>query len=202
MEILGRKITTTKDDEEYIDLTYQSVKYESYPYISGIYAVDEQAEMRPDIASKSVYGIDDSWDMILKFNGISNPFSLCKDDRLFIPSLIEMKQNLVDSSSSTTNAQKIRNQYIDVSKKAQTDSNLAALEKKRKDALKKKGEESGTSSVNNLPPNIAEEGDREVSIEGGRVVFGPNVSKGLGTCDNTMSKSDFVASLIKNRLNK
>lgn len=199
--IFNIKPIVTKDGESFKDLTYPSVRYNFNPYINGVYSVNEQTEMRPDIASKSAYGVTDFWDILLKYNGISNPFSLCKDDRLLVPSLDDMKENLAPSGSKNQSAKNVRSQYIDVSKKAKNDPRLANLEKKRREAQRKKAESAGIASVNNLPPNIAEEGDREITIKGGKVQFGPNISKGKKECEVPMSKSEFIAKLIKKRLN-
>ena len=56
------------------------------------------------------------------------------------------------------------------------------------------------SRENNLPPNIAEATDREIVIKGGKIFFGPNISKGKQECETPLTKSEFIANLIKNRL--
>jgi hypothetical protein len=201
LTVFQLKPVITKNGESLKDLTYPSVRYNFDPYIIGIFAVDEMTEMRPDIVSKSAYGANDLWDLILKYNNISNPFSICKEDRLFIPSLDDMKQNLAPSGERDAKVEQVRGQYIDVSKKAKQDPRLAELEKKRREAQKKKAENIGVASVNNLPPNIAEEGDREIIVKGGKVQFGPNISRGKAECETPLSKSEFLAKLIKNRLN-
>jgi hypothetical protein len=201
MTVFEIKPIVTKGEESFANMKYPSIRYNFDPYIIGIYAVNEKTEMRPDIASKSAYGVDNFWDLILKYNGISNPFSLCKDDRLFVPSLDDMRENLAPSGSSNQIAREVREQFIDVSKKAKNDPRLAEIEKKRREAQKKKAENIGVASVNNLPPNIAEEGDREIIIKGGKVQFGPNIAKGKKECESPLSKSEFIAKLIKNKLN-
>lgn len=183
------------------DLTYPSIRYNFDPYIINVYAPNDLSEMRPDIASKSVYGTTEYWDILLKFNGISNPFSLSREDRLLIPSLDDMAQNIAPSGQQDEAVKAIRQQYIDVSKKAKQDPKLAEIEKKRREAQRKKAEGAAVASVNNLPPNIAEEGDREIIVKGGKVQFGPNISRGKQECEVPLSKSEFISKLIKNRLN-
>jgi len=183
------------------DLTYPSIRYNFDPYIINVYAPNELSEMRPDIASKSVYGTTEYWDFLLKFNGISNPFSLSREDRLLVPSLDDMAQNIAPSGQQDEAVKAVRQQYIDVSKKAKQDPKLAEIEKKRREAQKKKAEGAAVASVNNLPPNIAEEGDREIIVKGGKVQFGPNISRGKQECEVPLSKSEFISKLIKNRLN-
>jgi hypothetical protein len=157
--------------------------------------------MRPDIASKSAYGTAEYWDILLKFNGISNPFSISKEDRLLVPSLDDMAENMAPSGQQDQLARAVRQQYIDVSKKAKQDPRLAEIEKKRREAQRKKAQGAAVASVNNLPPNIAEEGDREIIVKGGKVQFGPNISRGKNECEVPLSKSEFISKLIKNRLN-
>jgi hypothetical protein len=45
----------------------------------------EKYAMRPDLISFAMYGTDEYAEYILKFSGISNPFSLSDDDILKIP---------------------------------------------------------------------------------------------------------------------
>lgn len=192
VEVNGEKIT---------DLTYPSIRYNYNPYIIGVVSVTEYLAMRPDLISRSAYGTTDFWDMIMKYNGISNPFSIGPNDRLLIPSLDDMKDQIAPSGIQDKVADSVRKQYIDVSKKAKEDPKLAELEKKRREAQKKKAEGIGVSSTNNLPPNIAEVGDSEIVIKGGKIYFGPDVSKNKKTYEKTISKSELISKLIKNRLN-
>ena len=188
-------------EDEHKDLLYPSIRYNFDPYIINVYAPNDLSEMRPDIASKSSYGTVEYWDILLKFNGISNPFSLSREDRLLVPSLDDMAENIAPSGQQDQLARAVRQQYIDVSKKAKQDPRLAEIEKKRREAQRKKSQGAAVASVSNLPPNIAEEGDREIIVKGGKVQFGPNISRGKNECEVPLSKSEFISKLIKNRLN-
>jgi hypothetical protein len=200
LTIFDLKPVIQQNGESIIDLTYPSVRYNYDPYIEGIVIVNELLEMRPDLVSRSAYGTTTFWDMILKFNGVSNPFSICKDDIFLIPEVDSMREQMATSGAKNVIADSIRSQYIDVSKKAKSDPKLAELEKKRKEAQAKKAEGIGVASVNNLPPNIAEEGDKEIIIKGGKIYFGPDISKGKNECEIPLSKSEFIAKLIKNKI--
>jgi len=189
-----------KDGENIVDLTYPSVRYNYDPEIVGLVVMNNQMVMRPDLVSRAGYGSTDLWDMILKYNGYSNPFAIDEDDIFLIPSLTDMNDQLAPSGAQDVFADTVRNQYIDVSKKAQSDPKLALAEINRKDAQVKVAEGIGFPSLNNLPPNIAEAGDREIVIKGGKIYFGPDVSKGKQECEVPLTKSEFIAKLIKNRL--
>ena len=187
--------------EMIIDLTYPSIRYNYDPYITNVIPVTEQMAMRPDLVSRTAYGTTEYWDLILKYNAVSNPFSLGPGDILLIPSLDDMRDQVAPSAVQDTIADSIRQQYIDPSKAAQQDPNLAIQEKNRKAAQIKLAQGTGVPSVNNLPPNIAEIGDREITIKGGKIYFGPDISKNKRACEKPLSKSEFINRLIQNRLN-
>lgn len=46
-------------------------------------------QMRPDLISQYMYGTDEYTEFILKFAGISNPFTLDEDDILLIPNVTQ-----------------------------------------------------------------------------------------------------------------
>jgi hypothetical protein len=189
-----------KDGVSIRDLTYPSIRYNFDPTVVGVVAMNDKMAMRPDLVSRAGYGSTDLWDLILKYNGYSNPFAIDETDVFLIPALEDMREQLAPSGAQDVIADTVRKQYIDVSKKAQVDPNLAASEKKRRDAQRKLVEGVGVQSISNLPPNIAEVGDREIIIKGGKVYFGPDISRGKQECETPLTKSEFIAKLIKNRL--
>jgi hypothetical protein len=184
-------------------MTYPSIRYNYDPYIEGYTVVEESMQCRPDLISRAAYGTVAFWDLLFKFNGISNPFSVEKGEILFIPSLDDMNDQLAPNGAESMSAASVRKQYIDISKKAKADPKLAEVEKKRREAQKAQAQDSGgIPSTNNLPPNIAEEGNQEIVIKGGKVYFGPNVSKNIRECEceKPLSKSEFISKLIKSKL--
>jgi hypothetical protein len=52
--------------------------------------------MRPDLVSLSMYRTIDNTELILKYSGISNPFSLDDDDVLLIPNESTAKAQMKD----------------------------------------------------------------------------------------------------------
>ena len=91
LTILDIKPTITRDDETFVDLTYPSVRYNYDPYVTGVVVMNEQFEMRPDLVSKNAYSNTEYWDFILKYNGVSNPFSISRDDMFLVPAFLQIR---------------------------------------------------------------------------------------------------------------
>jgi len=200
LTIFRLKPIFSKGGENILDMTYPSIRYNYSSRLDSVVAISRDMSMRPDLVSRAAYGTNNQWDLILKFNGYSNPFSVNEGDIYLIPSLDDMTEQLAPSGVQNVVADTVRKQYIDVSKKAKNDPRLAENEMKRREAQRKLVENLGVQSVSNLPPNISEEGDREIVIRGGKVFFGPDISRGKLECETPLTKSEFISKLIKNRL--
>jgi hypothetical protein len=200
LTILEIKPIIEVNGEKIRDLTYPSIRYNYSPFANDAIAMNDKLLVRPDLVSRAGYGTSDYWDLILKYNGYSNPFAIDVDDVFLIPVLDDMREQVTPSGAQNVVADTVRKQYIDVSKKAKLDPKIAESEKKRREAQKKLAEGIGVPSTSNLPPNIAEEGDREIIIKGGKVYFGPDISRGKQACETPLTKSEFISKLIKNRL--
>ena len=145
--------------------------------------------MRPDLISKSTYNNSLYTEIILKYNGISNPFSINEGDIILVPDLNTAKEKLKTPSVSNAESQadKLRKsyKYIDPTK------------------IPKKGENQKFDSrqiVNvkegALPPNIAKAGTSQITHRNGRVYFG----EGSELClKSGMSSSEFLTKVIKNK---
>jgi hypothetical protein len=197
---LAKKLLITKPNgDEVVDLTTPSIRWRAaFPKIYKMLMVAADMVMRPDIISRVVYGRDDEFDKILKINGISNPFSIDEGDILSIPELGDMEEHMFDPAVQEEN-ERVRNQFIDPTKKRENDTSRADFEAKIS-ALQKNGGIGSNPSRSNLPPNIADEGDSEVKVRGGKVYFGADVTKNKATCSEPISKSELRSRLIKNRL--
>ena len=79
----GVKKTVTDLTEPTLKPDYSSTKFT----ISKTVEVTEEYEMRPDLIAFWAYGTDIYTDIILKANGISNPFGIKTGDLILIPDL-------------------------------------------------------------------------------------------------------------------
>ncbi|HUT79856.1 MAG TPA: hypothetical protein VMZ29_01535 [Candidatus Bathyarchaeia archaeon] len=156
----------------------------------NVYKVPRDYVMRPDLISKAVYNNSLYAEVLLKYNGISNPFSINENDLILIPDLdsanAKIKSEAADKKESR--AERIRNtyKYIDPLKIPS-----------KGEILKKYNERQIVDTqADSLPPNFTEPGTSQVTYRGGRVYFG----EGVETClKNGMSTGEFLTNVITNR---
>ena len=93
---LDRKPLLKKLDGVVIrDLTQTMFDFKYNNYVNfSVYKIPSGYEMRPDLISQSVYNNTIYAEFILKYNGISNPFSIDEGDMVLIPSLDTAKANV------------------------------------------------------------------------------------------------------------
>jgi hypothetical protein len=193
----SKPVIKDKSGNSYIDFLQKDINITSEaasPRGMNYYIVTENTEMRIDLISKGMYGLDtDFIERILKFNGISNPLSLESGDVLVVYEPYSLIQSLRSQADIESLSDQVRKQYITPEKKSKIDPQLQAFDKRNKSPKKVES--------TNLPPNYADFGDQEIEIRGGKIYFGPNVSKSKVACEEPLSKSEFLARLVKNRIN-
>ena len=151
--------------------------------------------MRIDTISKAMYGYTTPIEKILKFNNISNPLSIDEGDILVVYDLYSLVRNMRDTTQAAKGKEDVRKQYLTPEKKSKIDPKLQAFDKRNKP---RRADVPGESL---LPPNYADFGDQEIQIRNGKLYFGPNVTKSRQESEDPLSKSEFIARLIKNRIN-
>ena len=143
-----------------------------------IYKVPESMVMRPDLVSIAEYDSDEYTDIILKYNNISNPFSLNKDDIILLPTINTIGNDIEDiiknSDSSITDAQFIRNyhKYIDKSKAPTTigsEKNNITIGKSSDSTLTSSGGSGGSDIYEE--PNLPQNDNLWVKASGDRIYF-------------------------------
>ena len=186
---LDKKPIFTRQDGIVIkDLTYSMFDTAANGNVSyNIYKVPKEYAMRPDLISGAVYNNTVYAEYILKFNGISNPFTINEGDIILIPVLNSMETVLAKPSGTDVDgATAIRNsyKYIDPTKIPKANNTF-------QDRQIVAGATPGS-----LPPNISAPGESQITYRQGRVYFGSSVD----TClQNGMTSSEFLTTVIKSK---
>lgn len=183
----NKPTVTDPDGVELVDLTKSIFTRQSgVPMDYDIKRVTSEYVMRPDLVSFGEYGTDQHSEWILKFTGISNPFSFNEDDVLMIPkedvALNMMKEAHEDDTESGTDSGTmevmLRNYYKYVNQDYKTDRNAY-------DSVLNMKIPSGNiePAVQAKSPYISSEGERAVTMRNGRIYFGEDL--GLNAINQT-----------------
>lgn len=154
-------------------------------------------EMRPDLVANAEYGDTDAAEFILKFSGISNPFTLGDDDILMIPNESEATAKTAavekDEDDRDIVEQQVRNFYKFVNQDYKSDSTSY-------DELKEKEMKSAvvpdTIQGDYIVPYISEDGTSSVTIRNGRMYFGED--SGLNTASIIKTSTTNIDEHIQN----
>ena len=168
-ELLNKKPKITKNNKEIIDIVSKSIQYNNHDYfIIDSFYVGADLEMRPDLLSNVVYGNNTSWDLLLKFNGISNPFSLAKDDFIMVPELSWMNEQTYENKNNIESD--IRSPYIDNTKNTTKDTNKNEYDKLVK--ILYSVNKNAKFNKDLLPPNMSQQGDSEIKVTDDKIILG------------------------------
>ena len=137
--------------------SYQTVKLTSH------------YQMRPDKVAFAEYGTDEYTEYILKYSGVSNPFSIDEDDVLFIPDPGQAEAQMQDVEDEKT---EIANQVQTYYKFTNTDfkSNSKSYDNLANKVIPK-GTPQQTANAGFTVPYISDEG-MAITIKNGRMYFG------------------------------
>jgi len=182
-----KPVYTRPDGIEIKDLTSSMFDLRMNSYLKyTVYKVPKEFEMRPDLISGAVYNNTLYAEFILKYNGISNPFTIKEGDIILIPTLDSMESIMAKPTGTDTDGAKaIRNayKYIDPVKIPKQNDNF-------------QNRQIVNAPDGALPPNMAKEGEPQITYRNGRVYFGG----GIDTClQNGMTQSEFLTTVIKSK---
>lgn len=119
--------------------------------------VDENEAGRPDLIALSYYGTETLVDIILKWNGISNPFSMNAGDEIEIPSPTSVFKKFVKPSRPNGNSKK--EQFI-------SERRMTPKDIKRIEFIQKKSTQYRNGSSTPLPPNVLKDGETNTKVVG------------------------------------
>ena len=114
---------------------------------------------RIDVIANIYYRNPSNAELILKFNNISNPFSIKEGDEILIPdsdNVIKAWNKIKPIDSENNEIDSIRGQFMDSKR-------LSVKDAKRIEYLKKKASQKKNGSKEMLPPNILK--PREINID-------------------------------------
>lgn len=190
-KLLRLKNTFTKENGDVIvDLASATFSFETDTGISEAYIrVSEEEQMRPDLLSVRMYGEQQFYEALLKYNGISNPFSIQRYDLLLVPPYKSLERMMVAPKD-----------IVDIGAQ-QKESNEDKLlnpktvkDKKRLEALKDKVKEI-------VPPNVNTKGNQNVKVKDGKVIFGEDVTQvNKENCPVPISRARLIQQLTKANL--
>lgn len=183
----NKNVFTKQDGTQIIDLTKASLDYGDYPGVHRPILVGDEYVMRPDLIAYATLGDENKLDYILKFNGISNPFSIDQNDPLLIPEDSDMEQQFIipqsEDSTDTTNRQELI-----LSPKTEKD------QKRLEHINKKKNQEA-------LPPNFTKSDDENIKFKDGNIVFGEDVtSVNKENCPEPQSRARVKEKIINKKI--
>ncbi len=182
----AKKLFLNINGESIIDLISSTFKFSKSPVSTGAIFVNEYEVMRPDLVSERIYATQDNWDVILKYNGVSNPFSLDFGEMLLAPTfnsvstLISVPNNVLEKG--TEPAKKNESQLI--------------VPKTPKDT--KRLESIRTKVPEVVPPNVNLSGSKNIQVIDGEVIFGANMTQSSSTNINRSSARSRVQDQLKN----
>jgi hypothetical protein len=197
-KIISRKRTITKYTQQITDLIYSTFSFPTGSDGAGVTAVSEYENMRPDLMANRLYGDQTKWDAMLKYNGISNPFSVKAGDLLYALPFSALESVYVPPRDIAE-----REQKKETGAKSQV---VSKKDKNRVNNLVRKNNNKNCDGVNvgangELPPNLSKVGDKSVKVKDGRLVFGEDVTTvNKDNCPTPISRSRLQAALLKDKL--
>jgi hypothetical protein len=185
--LLNKQDFTKSNGDVVLDLIRRAVSFLNIRIGGGkAYLVTDETCMRPDLISFAFYQRADYADLILKYNGYSNPFSVNVGDILRIPD--------ADTIGKFGAQPKLEDLGKARKKKSNVTFNIVTKRDKRRAEflLKKAG------AVPPVAPNVAL--DNSVKVANGKIVFGGDVtSVTKQDCPIPISRAKLMESLIKNK---
>jgi len=154
-QILGDKLRMTEPIIIFNDNTQ----------IIATHTVTQDEIGRIDLIANAYYRDIDNAELILKYNSISNPFSINEGDVLLIPDdqfpLVKWKR-VNPMASEEISELDIRDQFINSKRLTERDA-------KRVEYLKRKAAQKANGSSEIIPPNILKPGEKNIIIENGKI---------------------------------
>lgn len=188
--LVNKKSFTKLNGELVVDLIRRSVSFLGIKLNSGIrYKVTDETAMRADLITNYYYQDSSVCDLLLKYNGYSNPFAIDINDIILIPEVANLSSFGQDNpllAIGRPRKKKATNVFQPTTKQ----------DKRRLNFLIKKA---GAGAAP-IPPNIAI--TNGVTISNGKIIFGTDVTNiKKEDCPEPISRTKLKESLLKNKIN-
>lgn len=174
--------------ERYLDLLSPSWSPKNVRYsIKAIAFVTDETKMRPDLVSLQYLSESSKLGTLLKLNNISNPLSVNTGEILLVPG-DQMIIDLFQSGRPFTNQKQKARSF-----RKELQDKISQVSKDRLEYLNSKNVSNLAETP--LPPNLLQEGQQQILVTEGRLIFGPDI----GQC-KTRSKKNVSVTDIKTKL--
>jgi hypothetical protein len=162
--------------------------------LRSIAIVTDETEMRPDLVSIS-YQSDHSYlGSLLKLNNISNPLSVKSGEILAVPTNQMLKDLFTSGQTLTNQRQKAKSFRKELQEK------ISQVSQERLDYLNSKNISNLAETP--LPPNMLQEGQQQILVEGGRLIFGPDIGQCRAKVRKNVSVTDIKSKLAQKNIFK
>lgn len=172
IKLLDLKDEMLRNGETLIDFTENNftVNYaDPYLAIARIILIEDRHLCRPDLICWEAFGNLDYIDAILKFNQITNPFSMEENDLIIIPTAQSLDRFYKKDKKSSRIIKDTKSLFIDTTRASKKDKN-------RLDQLKKIAKKRKNATSEPKPTNLLREGQVPFSTDGTRLIFAPSIS--------------------------
>jgi len=186
----AKKSFTKPNGDKIIDLVSSTFDFNKAPSrVDGFVLVNDFEAMRPDLISNRLYGKTEYYESLLKYNAVSNPFSIFPGQILITPQFKALDDMIVPPADIVEKGKPKTTSNEDKLIAAKT-----VKDKKRLDSLKNKTKEI-------VPPNVNTQGNKNVKVRDGKVIFGEDVTQvNKDNCPVPISRARLVQQLTKANL--
>lgn len=188
-KIFNNKSSFTKPNgDTVVDLIRRAVSFIGVrTNVGQSYVVTDETVMRPDLVAKQFYGDSSATDLLLKYNGYSNPFAIDLNDFFRIPDAENLSKFGAKPSITNFGARKKKANVV-ITPKTKKDQRRVEYQLSKLDV-----------SAPPVPPNVAL--DSGVKVLNGQIIFGSDVTSiKKENCPDPVSRSKLIESLIKNKI--
>lgn len=187
--------TNPNTGESYLDLVAPSWNSRQVRYsIKDIAVVSDETEMRGDLVSLLYMTDTGKVGTLLKLNNISNALTLKAGEILFVPG-DEMVNDLYDSAEKSNNQKQKARSF-----RKELQDKISQVSPDRLEYLNSKNI-SNLASVP-LPPNILQEGQQQILVQEGRLLFGPDIGQCRSKATKNVSVTDIKTKLAQKNIFK